>query len=80
LANQIYKKLERVLDETNKGHMYEDRLHTIVGILLGKIKIGLEENDRKLLGLLLSLDKVKKSDLNVLFQCSVKRDGFKAYA
>jgi pseudouridine-5'-phosphate glycosidase len=60
--------------------MDEDRLKVVIAVLLGKIKAGLEESDRKLLGLLLSLDKVKKVDINVLFQCSVKRDSVKAYA
>lgn len=78
-ANQIYKKPERIIDKERRGRIDDDRLNNIIGLLLGKFKISMEENDRRLLGLLLSLDKVDKNHLKVLFQVSVKRENFKAY-
>jgi hypothetical protein len=79
LSNQIYKRPQRVFDERKKGHMDEERLHLVVSALLAKIKVGLQESDRKLLGLLLSLDKVSKSDARILFLSATKRENFRAY-
>lgn len=80
LANQIYKRPERVFDADKRGHMDEERMREVIAGLIAKIKVGLQESDRKLLGLSLAMDKVSKADARVLFLVGTKRDQFRAYA
>lgn len=73
LAQQVYRKPERVVDDSKKGKMDEERMKEVRDILLSKIKVSLDSNERLLLALLLCFDSVRKQDIVVLSQAATRR-------